>query len=284
MRKCVDDPYRIRRVLRHATWREAGVEYCIGIADKGPLERTVRCVAPKLVLFRRAEGTVKALDAVATYRPKELEGAWSGVGGPTAFPALIAPDDAQAAVLACIRYFIPSRPGAMKYDLTIWRREQARLVRRLELPSRGWPWMGDLDEDGDVEIVTWPLKPIDGGLGTGVRWPIIRTLVDGEYQARSAQFTDLFAAMASFYERLEQGRPLDAKLPRRVAEAHEVVGDWDRAIAAYGRAERKHYATADRMEKKGYTEQARLHREAAVGMRERRTQLEAEVTASPQGD
>jgi tetratricopeptide (TPR) repeat protein len=262
--------FRIHRILTHPQWRRADAAYYVGVTkwadDRFPLLGD----ASEFVLFRR-QG-----DRLAKLSQGPDVGAWqrrlSGVCIPM-YAALVVPQPGAppAAVLISRLYARRVYP----HRVSMYRLANETLIKTLELTSMAMPWVGDLDDDGDAEIITWRPASLEPFVWAAVPWPMVHTLVDGAYQVRTEQFPSLFPEVARTLAAAEGRYPPDAKLPDHLGRAYEILGQRDAALAAYRRAEGKYVATADRMQSKGHTRQARLHRQAAATVRGRRLRLEA---------
>jgi len=134
--------------------------------------------------------------------------------------------------------------------------------------SAGLPYVTDLDDEGEAEVVTWWWAVwYPESQATSVLWPIVRTRVSGRYLVRTQQYPSLFGPVAQALRRFEVGyAPGDPRVSDRLGQAYEIMGDTKAAIEAYERAERKYLARGDPR--------------AAAAVKERRLGLEAELTGS----
>ena len=99
-------------------------------------------------------------------------------------------------MVVAIRGLQPWTISARSYDVVLYRPDRGRLRRMLQFPSAAPPWVGDLDADGDPEIVTWRQTSIDLGGCNRTLSPVVHTLVNGRYLARGEQFPSLTPVVA----------------------------------------------------------------------------------------
>lgn len=265
-------------VLLHPTWRRGDVEHCVGVVRWSQLGRPRDSAARKLVAFRcerrsAENATIVPTGSVPVFATTDLP----STGSATAHVGIVRLEPGEAAAIAVVRAVGPSTVRAVftfSYDVTLHRLEGELLMPMLQVDSATVPWVGDLDEDGDAEIVTWRWLTYPRASTTGMPWPTVRSLVNGRYEIRTEQFPSLFEDVAAVLVEREREYPLDSSLSDGLGQAYEVLAKKDLAIAAYQRAEKKHLEMADRMAKKGESEQARLHRRAALAVKDRRLRLE----------
>ncbi len=268
----------VQPVLLHPTWRHGDVEHCVGVVRWSQSGRPRDSAARKLVAFRcerrsAENATIVPTGSVPVFATTDLP----STGSATAHVGIVRLEPGEAAAIAVVRAVGPSTVRAVltfSYDVTLHRLEGELLMPMLRVDSAAVPWVGDLDEDGDAEIVTWHWLTYPTPSTTGIPWPTIRSLVNGRYEIRTEHFPSLFEDVASVLVEREREYPLDSSLSDGLGQAYEVLAKKDLAIAAYQRAEKKHLEMADRMAKKGESEQARLHRRAALAVKDRRLRLE----------
>ncbi len=283
MEDLLPDAYRIDRILSHPTWREGEATYYVGAATWGAVTR-IWSVAPKLAVFRSEARDLRLTSTVPTFATSEIGSRWNP---PTACLGVVGPADGLPAKLVALRSAIVkrtprSRPapkpqptyGEIAYDAILYRLEKGVLLKDLQLPSAAMPWVGDLDEDGDAEIVTWHHISRERWPVDRLPWPIVHTLVNGQYEVRSEKFPSLFEPVADVLAERERQDQLEPKFAKYLGRAYGMLGKPELAAAAYQRAADKHEEMARRLGAKGLADQARLHREAAAEVRERCLRLE----------
>jgi len=264
---------RLRAIFTHPSWRDGDATYYVVIAAGGPSGIAIRYPTPKSILFRSsAQGPEKAGEGIPAFTTAERAAAGQRLRAHT---GIVERGPGQSALLVVIRGLAPWQPSNNAHDVVLYRPSPAGLVKVLQKPSSEMPWVGDLDDDGDAEILTWRRTSWEPPGGPARPWPIVRTLVDGRYEVRTEQFPSVFPDVLRELTKWEPAFPLDPKLPDHVGRAYEILGQTESAIAAYQRAEQKYRATADRAQKKGQAQQARLHREAAEAVKQRRLRLES---------
>ena len=290
MQELLPRDYRIERVLTHPTWRKGSVSRHIGVASWAYRSYAVGSIAAKLVLFRDDGERLEKASVAPLFSLRELPRA---AYLPPAYVDVIRPDATRSAEVVAIRAGLnrrylwqrrrwtrrPWQPPHGTYDMLVFRVEGQRLVKAFQASSVAMPWVGDLDNDDDPEIVTWrpttlnisPYPPL---------WPTVHTSVNGQYEDRTEQFPSLFEVIASVLAAKEAQYPRDPKLPDYLGRAYEILGKKEPALEAYRRAERKYRETAERKMKKGDAQQARLHREAAAEVREHCLRLEGVAPSS----
>jgi tetratricopeptide (TPR) repeat protein len=254
-------------VLQHATWRAGDTAHCVGMACWPHLVRTdfgstsQQEVPRKLVVFRYTAGpmqraVVTVTSSIAIFTCADLE----SMVQPRACSGLIRIEPSRAAVPVLVRSFRPTHgpweEQYVHYELVMYRLDRGILAPLVSLPASAMPWVGDLDGDGDAEIVTWRSIGIRGEpIGwESLGWPEVRTLVDGQYKVRTEQFRSLVADVAAALDRLEKrlqqggdhSPPDYPTVPEYLGRAYEILGETEAAIAAYERAERKYLASGDR--------------------------------------
>jgi len=283
MERLLPSGYQVGRILSHPTWRRGGATHYLGVISWLHESRSVLSMAPKLAVFVQQGERLTRTHTTATFDAQELPHVWSRWDGPNTYVGMVVHKDGRPAEPVVIRAYRPRGMLALlglSYDVFLYRLANGKMVKTLALPSAVMPWVADLDDDREAEIITFrhvsmavpPRKPAP--------WPIVHTRVNGEYEARSGQFPSVFAVVAPILLAREREAPMDPRIPHCLGRAHEIIGKKGLAIAAYKRAEEKYRQTAERMQKKGEAEQAHLHREAAAAVKEHRLRLEAELTAS----
>jgi hypothetical protein len=135
-----------------------------------------------------------------------------------------------------------------RYDIAVYRLAAEALTETIRVASSDPPWIGDLGGDGTVEIVTWQRISDEPELfGSVPPWPIVRTLVDGQYQVRTEQFPSLFVEVAAALQRVDEHMQMgetprglrDPRVPEYLARAYELLGETGKATAARKRAQRR---------------------------------------------
>jgi len=286
------DGYDVDRVLTHRTWRAGDAEHYVAVVTWPHQTPAMWSTAPKLVLFADKAGRLTKSAAAPTFSTQELRRVkeacepyewWDSA---SAYVGIVGPGDGSKAELVVIRAYDNrwrAGPAVRDYDVVVYRVLGGKLVRGLACPSAATPWVTDLDGDGSAEVITFREVTMDRLRWRPVPWPIVRARQGEGYEVRSEAFPGVFEVVVPILVACERDSPSDPKIPDHLARAYEITAKKGLAIAAYARAEKKHYATANRMEKKGYARQARLHRESAVAMRQRRLRLEAQSTTAPTG-
>lgn len=280
------------------TWRAGDAKYYVGIVGFPLPLQTPRSVLEsrpwptevKLVAFRLEgrpveKATVTLGSSVLVSSQAEMR----ALVHREAYLGRIRLRAGEEAAPVVIRAMVPKEDPAwnfyFRYDITVYRLDRGVLSETIRVPSGDVPCIGDLDGDGDAEIVTWRRISDDEQLfGWVPPWPIVRTLVDGRYEERTEEFWSLFADVAEALERVERSvqtrqgfvLPDDPCVPEYLGRAYELLGEKEKAIAAYRSAESRHLDWAGQEESRRVADRARRHREAAVAMRQRRVRLEAQ--------
>jgi hypothetical protein len=212
-------------------------------------------------LFRQRRGRLERLGVVPAFAGRRDDG-----GRAAAY--VVALEKGQRAVLAAI-VETGRTPGRCDYRLTLHALRDGALVKSLELESVGLPWVTDLDDDGDAELITWGWAVCYPHYPAGnVLWPEVRTRVPGGYEVRTEQFAGLFGPVADALRHRETTcATKDPKVSDYLGRAYEMLGDSKGALEAYGRAERKYVA--------------RDEGQAAAAVRQRRLRLEGSSPLSP---
>lgn len=274
MRPLLPEGYVTERVLTHPTWTHGDATYYIAVATLHQTRLDLGSSVPKLVLFKHGGGPMELLDTVSVFSAREEASAWNTVWPPPpgACVGVVPPGtDGERAMVAAVRALAsesrwPRWRG--RYEVILYALEPGALVRELRVPSAAMPWVTDIDDDGDAEIITWH-SPL-------AAWPVVQTLVDGRYETRTEQFPSVFEGVPSVLENFEPGEDVaDPNLPDYAGRAYEILGQRALAIEAYRRAERKYRERADQLAAKGQEWSARDHRQGAAAARDRRLRLEA---------
>ncbi len=292
--------FRIDRVLTHPLWRQGDTDHYVAVVSLSQTEPTVFSIYPGLIVFEQGrEGLTwtAALDAGITVDDSLTERARGS------FVGLAAPSADSPPTVALIQFFWEISSWKMPdvaFDVALYRLEDGALRQTLQLPSDSLPWVGDIDDDGDAEIVTWRNITPDVQLPRGfaaiqqrwpsipqglwqpeqehfIAWPTVRSMVDGEYVIRTEQFPRLFEPMPAALAEAERDYPINAMLSDCLGLAYEILGESRPAIQALERAERKHLAVAEDMANKGDADHEQVHRQAVADVRARRLALEAKL-------
>jgi len=263
----------LARVLSHDTWRDGDARYYVGIM--GTHWGLALChVVPKLLLYRSHDDDIEQIgNALPVFSMGEFAKTYYA---PRAYAGLLPLGAEQPAAVVAIRPLAIWRVSPRSYGLSLYSVTPRGLVKSLEAGSAFMPWFGDLDEDGDAEIVTWQCPSCDGHPPYRVPWPTVRTLVDARYQIDAQPFPQLFPHVARVLGEREERYPQDPNIADYLGRAHEITGKTDLAIAAYRRAEEKYRAKAAIIAAKGQEYRARRHREAADAVEQRLLRIEAE--------
>jgi hypothetical protein len=279
MQSLLPPGYGIQRILSDPAWRNAGAAYYVGVATSEPAAHpSLVAVAPKLVLFRREGRRLEKGSVVPTFTAAEIRTGSDVRRMPSGYARCLAPAPGRPAHVVVIRSFAPRRiaqSGFVSYDVSVYRFEHARLQKLLQVPAASTPWAGDLDGDGDAEIVAWHHIRPDLWPFSPLQWPSVHTLVGDGYEQRTEEFAPLFREVARVFADREPQYTQDPKVAEYVGRAYEILDQNESAIAAYGRAEVKYGKLEQRAAGNKHTQQARLYRQAAASVRERRLRLEA---------
>jgi len=301
MGQLVPRAYHVERIKTHATWRDGETTYWLAVTTWMHAGLFAGSVAPKLVLFRESEGRLEKCFAVSTYTPAELAKGCPRV--PTYVDVYVTEANAPASVVAIRAHPRPPserlRFSGLIYDLTVYRFESGALVPGDQLVSEGMPWVGDLDEDGDAEIVTWRAIGPDLRFLASFPRPVVHRLINGECEERTLRFPTLFEQMLAALGEQERHPERLRDTLYWEARIHEMLSNATLAAAAYERLERTLREEADRIERtimevspgQGFREHSmsgRL-RSAATDLagladviKQRRLELEAEAKAEGQ--
>lgn len=282
MEHLLGEGYRVHRVLSHPSWSQGSETYHLGVV--GPFDNGLSTIsiAPALALFRSRGGRLDVSALVPSFTQEEVARAAAPL---RAYVGLVACHADAPAMAVVIQELLPEsleRQEYVTYDVVLYRLEQGALVRTLSAPSTAMPWVGDLDNDGDVEVVAWRETSWELEEEERVPWPVVHTLVDGRYKLRTREFPSLFCAIVPLLAEREDTYPLDPKLSDYLARAYEIMGDRRPAIAAYQRAAHRYAEAASRMTKLGSLDQALRYAQLEVAARERYLWLTAEDDSPPQ--
>ncbi|MGD8240562.1 MAG: HEAT repeat domain-containing protein, partial [Armatimonadota bacterium] len=213
MEALLPDAYHVERILTHPTWRPGDTTYYLAIATFTATGVRFVAVAPKLVLFQERSGRLQKLSGVSTYTPPASGRA--GLVYPT-YVDLCVTEAARSASVVVIRPVqqprdTPSSRRRILPELLLYHLESDTLVEAVRMRIRSVPWIGDIDDDGDAEIVTWDSTAADLLPIIQYQWPTIHALVEGEYQDRTDQFPAVFADLAAALRAQEEesGGPAD---------------------------------------------------------------------------
>jgi tetratricopeptide (TPR) repeat protein len=287
MEKLLPQGYRVHRILGDPTWRDGRMTYLVGVANQAPPQLEMGIGAGRLALFGREGDQLRKLAVTPVFSHRELTTAGYD---PTAHVAAFTPQPGQRAMLAVIRAGLGGtlvwpnwwwraspwwHPG-LCYDMVLYSVERGHLAKTLQARSAAMPWVGDLDGDEDIEMVTWQEVSRELQQPDRVPWPIVRTLVKGRYEVRTEEFPMLFEPVPRVLAKRKHRYRSDPKLADHLGRAFEILGRREEAAAAYELAEQKYRATAERKAKKGEADQARLHTLAAEAVKHRRVRLERE--------
>jgi hypothetical protein len=231
--------YYVERVLTHPTWQDGATTHWVAVATWTRASLFAGSIAPKLVLFRETEGRLENCSAVSTYARAELAKGCPVV--PTYVGVCVSSPDRPASVAAIRAHSRRGSevPPSVVYDVTLYSLKPGALVQEVRLPSDAMPWVGDLDADGDAEIITWRLERGQPDLNDPFPWPIVHTLVDGRYEERTSDFRGLFSDMATALAEQDREGLLTWDHLYFLARVYEMLHDTDQAVAAYRRLEGK---------------------------------------------
>jgi len=264
----------IGRILSHPTWRQGDREYRVAVAGGGVGDWSVLYEVPKLVLYSSRGQSLRQIgNPVPVFSMDELATTYYP---PRAYAGLLEPGPGDDAAVVAVRPLDAWRLAPDSYGLSLYDLTERGLVQTLDVPSTFIPWLGDLDEDGDTEIVTWHCPTCDEEPPNRAPWPIVRTLVDGHYELASKPFPRLHQHLARVLAEREHRYPQDPHIADYLGRAHEITGETELAIAACQRAEQKYRAKAVLIAHKGQMRRARRHREAAEAVKQRRLRLQSE--------
>ena len=276
----------VSSVLEHPTWRQDDVTHyvCVlswaDIPSAGPTDR-------QLLVCRRSDPEADDGEVVPTFQSRifsTTEREW--MRDPVAYVGTISLQQGDPAAAVLIRAFLPQGSSQdLAYDVSLYRLDDGTLKQILRVPSTLMPWVGDLDEDGDAEIVTWqgiPAEPQARRRGFA-HWPVVRTLVDGHYEARTQSFPTIIKDFVAAATRrgaslMDDGRGCDY-----LAYAYETLGETDLAISTYRAAELNYWQRAAELATKGSAAQARSHVARALEARHHRLRLQAQPATPPDG-
>ncbi len=242
----------IERILTHPSWRTGDTTYYIALATFTRTGVRFFGIAPKLILFKQRRGELQKLSSISTYEPPAS--GRSGLVYPTYVELCITEPDRPASMVVIRPVEERGEPRLSHWgpihELVLYRLKTDTLVEGVRFRSPRAPWIGDIDEDGDAEIVTWRWSAAAFVLSTRHIWPTVHSLVKGKYEDRTDQFPTLFADMAASMrasERDDDDR-LDQSDLSQLARAYELLADAENAIETYQRLERECRAQADERE------------------------------------
>lgn len=281
MEALLPSAYRVHRILTHNTWRQDEATQRLAVITFPCWPWDFLSTAPKLVVFAERGGKLERAGGASTYSPREYTGrpAWDL----ETYVGLCVWEAGEPAGVMVVRSI--EHPGGSMEDfqtrvseMTLYRLESGTLVEMLRLPSAAIPWVGDVDGDGDAEVVTWRDSRVEvWPTGPPLAWPAVHTLVSGRYEERTERFPALFAHFVPGLTRQDSHGLLGPGGLVCLGRAYEILGERELALRTYERAEG---AVAERSVGRAFRDQAEADQvigHALKELRQRRERLEAQV-------
>jgi tetratricopeptide (TPR) repeat protein len=267
------DGGHVRQILEHPSWGDGDGACRIATIRGGPYGSSFSHGPPRMLVFQGQNETFEPVgDVVPIYTRDEV----AAVDAPRWYLGAATLGPGEAAAVAVLRKVSRHSSSPGSHDVAAYRLTPGGLQQILRAPSDDLPWVGDLDQDGDMEIVTWRHMTAATGLRRPVPWPIVHTMVNGGYEIRTLEFPQLLDDMVALAVQHEERKPLDPTVPDYLSQAYERLGRMQLAIAACERAERKYLQYSEAAREDGLDNLVGHYRMAAQRIRQRLLRLQAE--------